>query len=171
MSAAISAISVRELTVAYGKNKVIDKASFEIETGDFVCIVGANGSGKSTLVKALLGLIKPASGKITFGEGIAKTAIGYLPQETKSSQNFPATVSEIVMTGALGRLGKKITYRKEDRERVLETLKTLGIKKLAGERFGDLSGGQKQKVLLARALVATSGLLILDEPSNNLDHK
>lgn len=171
MSAAISAISVRELTVAYGKNKVIDKASFEIETGDFVCIVGANGSGKSTLVKALLGLIKPASGKITFGEGIAKTAIGYLPQETKSSQNFPATVSEIVMTGALGRLGKKITYRKEDRERVLETLKTLGIKKLAGERFGDLSGGQKQKVLLARALVATSRLLILDEPSNNLDHK
>ena len=171
MNAAISAISVRELTVAYGKNKVIDKASFEIETGDFVCIVGANGSGKSTLVKALLGLIKPASGKITFGEGIAKTAIGYLPQETKSSQNFPATVSEIVMTGALGRLGKKITYRKEDRERVLETLKTLGIKKLAGERFGDLSGGQKQKVLLARALVATSRLLILDEPSNNLDHK
>lgn len=164
-------VSVRKLSVVYGKNKVIDDASFEIEAGDFVCIVGANGSGKSTLIKALLGLIKSVSGEIVFGDSVTKTAIGYLPQETKSSQNFPATVLEIVMTGALGRLGGRIAYRDEDRKQAQKMMKTLRIEKLANERFSDLSGGQKQKVLLVRALVATSRLLILDEPSNNLDHK
>lgn len=164
-------ISANNLTVAYGKNKVIDTASFEINAGDFVCVVGANGSGKSTLIKALLGLVPTAGGEVAFGEGITKTTIGYLPQETQIEQNFPAVVSEIVMTGTLGRLGTKIFYRKEDKTRAVEALKTLHITKLADQKFGDLSGGQKQKVLLARALVATSHLLFLDEPSNNLDHK
>ena len=165
------AVAVKKLTLCYGAVRVIDLASFEVERGDFVCIVGANGSGKSTLVKAILGLLKPSAGKVLLGDGIRRESIGFLPQETKTDLNFPATVYEIVLSGTLGRLGARMLYRKEDKERVMEALKRLGIAKLKEESFASLSGGQKQKVLLARALAATSEILILDEPSNNLDHK
>lgn len=163
-------ITVKNLTVAYGSNVVISSASFIIKKGDFICVVGQNGSGKSTLIKALLGLIRPRSGKISFGQGIKQNSIGYLPQEPKQLQNFPASVFEIVLSGTLGRLGHLPFYRKEDRSRAESSLDTLNIKNLKDKKFSELSGGQKQKVLLARALAATSSFLILDEPSNNLDH-
>lgn len=163
-------ISAEKLTLAYGENKVISSADFEIKSGDFVCVVGANGSGKSTLIKAILGFIRPKSGKIHYASDLAKTEIGYLPQESKIDPNFPATVYEIVLSGTLGQLGLKPFYRPENKTRALDALKSLRIEKLKSRSFGDLSGGQKQKVLLSRALAATSRLLILDEPSNNLDH-
>jgi zinc transport system ATP-binding protein len=162
-------IAAKNLSLAYGKNRIIDSANFAIEQGDFVCVVGANGSGKSTLIKAMLGLIKPVNGKIIFGDDLEKTKIGYLPQASKIDQGFPATVMEVVQSGALGRLGKKVFYQKEDKNVALESLKKLHIEKLKDKSFMDLSGGQRQKVLLARALTATTKLLILDEPSNNLD--
>ncbi|MBR2855488.1 metal ABC transporter ATP-binding protein [Candidatus Saccharibacteria bacterium] len=166
-----AAIVVEKLSINYGPNKVIKSASFIVEKQDFVCIVGANGSGKSTLIKAILGLLKPSSGKVSFGDGVEQRSIGFLPQETKVDLNFPATVFEIVLSGTLGRLGSKAFYRKADKERALKSLKRLGISELRDESFSNLSGGQKQKVLLARALAATSELLILDEPSNNLDFR
>ena len=162
-------LSARNLTVKYGENTVISGANFEVAAGDFVCVVGANGSGKSTLVKTLLGLIKPASGKVIYGDGISRGTLGYLPQETRLEQNFPATVSEIVLSGTLGRGG--VFYSVEDRLKAEKSMKRLGIFKLRQKSFMELSGGQKQKVLLARALTATSELLVLDEPSNNLDQK
>lgn len=165
------AILVKNLTLGYGKNKVINSADFEIFEQDFVCVVGANGAGKSTLIKAILGLIPFKTGQILFGENISRREIGFLPQEAKIDLNFPATVFEIVMSGNLGRMGKRIFYRKDDKERAVEILKKLGILKLKNVSFFELSGGQKQKVLLARALIATSKILILDEPSNNLDFK
>ena len=165
------AILVKNLTLGYGKNKVINSADFEIFEQDFVCVVGANGAGKSTLIKAILGLIPFKTGQILFGENISRREIGFLPQEAKIDLNFPATVFEIVMSGNLGRMGKRIFYRKDDKERAVEILKKLGILKLKNASFFELSGGQKQKVLLARALIATSKILILDEPSNNLDFK
>lgn len=165
------AILVKNLTLKYGKNKVINSADFEIFEQDFVCVVGANGAGKSTLIKAILGLIPFKTGQILFGENISRREIGFLPQEAKIDLNFPATVFEIVMSGNLGRMGKRIFYRKDDKERAVEILKKLGILKLKNVSFFELSGGQKQKVLLARALIATSKILILDEPSNNLDFK
>lgn len=165
------AIIAKNLSISYGKNKVIDSASFAIDEQDFACVVGANGSGKSTLVKAILGLIKPCSGKIIFGNDIKRETIGFLPQDTKTDSSFPATVIEIVLSGTLGRLGIKAFYRTEDKNKAEEALKKLGILELKNSSFSNLSGGQKQKVLLARALAATSKILILDEPSNNLDHK
>ena len=164
-------IIAKNLSINYGTNKVISSADFTVDEHDFVCVVGANGSGKSTLIKAILGLIKPSSGKITFRDNIKQQSIGFLPQDTKVDSNFPATVFEIVLSGTLGRLNLKAFYRKEDKKRADDALKQLGISKLKNTSFSDLSGGQKQKVLLARALVATSKILILDEPSNNLDHK
>ena len=164
-------ISVNKLTVSYGKDKVIDSASFTVDEQDFICVVGANGSGKSTLVKAILGLIQPTSGEILLDGNLKRHSIGFLPQDAKIDLNFPATVYEIVLSGTLGRLGVRIFYRKDDQDRVTQVLKQLGIIKLKDKSFSDLSGGQKQKVLLARALAATSKILILDEPSNNLDHQ
>lgn len=166
-----SAISTQNLTITLGRHTVIDSAAFEINREDFVCVVGSNGAGKSTLIKTILGLVKPTSGKISYGKNVKKTTIGYLPQEPKIEQNFPATVFEIVLSGTLGRLKTKPFYRKKDKIRADSCLKTLNIEDLKYYSFSNLSGGQKQKVLLARALAATSNLLILDEPSNNLDHE
>ncbi|MBQ8985119.1 ABC transporter ATP-binding protein [Candidatus Saccharibacteria bacterium] len=164
-------ISVKNLTVSYDKNVVIKSASFEIFRKDFLCVVGANGSGKSTLIRALLGLIQPVSGKIKYGEDIKHNSIGFLPQETKIEQNFPATVFEIVLSGTLGRFKHRFFYSEEAKKAATDALRQLGILKIKERSFSNLSGGQKQKVLLARALVATSEILILDEPSNSLDYK
>lgn len=164
-------ITAKNLSLSYDQSKVIDSADFTINEQDFVCVVGANGSGKSTLIKAILGLLKPRTGKISFGNNIKRNSIGFLPQDTKVDSNFPATVFEIVLSGTLGHLGIKAFYRKKDKAKAEEALKNLGISKLKNTSFSNLSGGQKQKVLLARALAATSKILILDEPSNNLDYK
>lgn len=164
-------ISATNLTVAYGKNQVIHSASFAVMEQDFICVVGANGSGKSTLIKTILGLIKPKSGKITFGSGITRQSIGFMPQDVMIDANFPATVYEIVLSGTLGSSDSRFFYRKKDKLRAANVLAQLKIANLKNTSFSDLSGGQKQKVLLARALAATSKILILDEPSNNLDHK
>lgn len=164
-------LELKKLSLGFGENKVISNANLSIESGDFVCIVGANGAGKSTLVKAILGLIKPLSGEIEYRNGLARTQIGYLPQETRPDNNSPATVEEIVLSGCLGHMGWKPFYCHKEKQHVKRSLKTLGINDLAGRSFMDLSGGQKQKVLLARSLSATTKMLILDEPSNNLDHK
>ena len=165
------AILAKNLSIGYGLNKVIDSASFTVDEQDFVCVVGANGSGKSTLIKAILGLIKPHSGEIVFGDDIKRESIGFLPQDTKTDLNFPATVREIVLSGTLGQLGTKAFYRKQDKDKAEKAMKKLNILELKGRSFSNLSGGQKQKVLLARALAASSKILILDEPSNNPDLK
>lgn len=164
-------ITVKNLSINYGSNLVINSANFVINERDFVCVVGANGSGKTTLIRAILGLIKPSSGKISLGGGTQRKSIGFLPQDTKTDFGFPATVFEIVLSGTLGRIGMRAFYRQEDKDRAEEALRWLGILELKNAGFSDLSGGQKQKVLLARALTATVKILILDEPSNNLDYK
>ena len=163
-------ISARHLTVAYD-TPVLVSVDFDIERGDFICLVGAHGAGKSTLVKTILGFKRPAHGTISFVDHLTRTTIGYLPQETHVDRHFPATVSEIVLSGALGRHGFKPFYSQKDRDNLASTLKTLGLTKLKDRSFTTLSGGQKQKVLLARALMATSEVLILDEPTGSLDHQ
>ncbi len=166
----MSLIEIKNLSLGYEKNIVLKNLNFDIEDKDFICIVGPNGSGKSTLVKGLLGLIKPIKGKVVYN-GLKKTFIGYMPQETKVDSNFPASVMEIVLSGTLNKLGFNSFYTKEQKKLALYNLKLLKIDNLKDKCFCDLSGGQRQKVLLARSLCATSKLLILDEPSNNLDSK
>lgn len=158
-------IKLKNLTLGYDNHIVIDNINLEINEGDFICVVGPNGSGKSTLIKGILGLIKPISGKVIFNN-LKQNFIGYMPQETTVDKNFPASVYEIVLSGALN---KTNFYSKKEKDIVLENMKMLGIDNLKNKSFSDLSGGQRQKVLLARSLCATSKLLILDEPSNNLD--
>lgn len=163
-------IEIKNLTLGYDKKKVLYNLSFNIEENDFLCIVGPNGSGKSTLIKGILGLIKPLEGKVIYNN-LKQNFIGYMPQELKVDSNFPASVYEIVLSGTLNRLGIKPFYGKIEKEKANEALKTLKIENIKDKSFTELSGGQRQKVLLARSLCATSKLLILDEPSNNLDSK
>ncbi len=166
----MSLIDVKNVTLGYEKHVVLSNISFSIDEGDILCIVGPNGSGKSTLIKGILGLIKPMKGKIKFND-LKQEFIGYMPQETKVDANFPASVLEIVLSGTLNTKGLLSFYNKTDKERALNSLKILNISNLKNKCFCDLSGGQRQKVLLARSLCATKRLLILDEPSNNLDSK
>ncbi len=166
----MSLIELNNVTLGYEKHIVLRNIDIKIEEGDFVCVVGPNGSGKSTLIKGILGLIKPLKGKIKYNN-LKQNFIGYMPQETKVDANFPASVLEIVLSGTLNNSGFKPFYSKEAKEKALNNLKLLHIENLKNKSFADLSGGQRQKVLLARSLCATSKLLILDEPSNNLDTK
>jgi zinc transport system ATP-binding protein len=164
-------IDVKNLTLGYEKENVIENVSFTVNKGDFIIIVGANGAGKSTLIKGILGLIPIYSGDIIFDNSLKRNEIGYMPQETKVDSSFPASVSEIVLSGTLARNKFKLFYNKKDKEDATNALKILNIYDIKNKSFQDLSGGQRQKVLLARSLCATNKLLILDEPSNNLDSK
>ena len=160
---------VKNLTLGYEKENIIENISFTVNENDFILVVGKNGAGKSTLIKGILGLIKPKSGDIIFDKNLKRNLIGYMPQETKVSQSFPASVYEIVLSGRINKMGFRPFYNKEDKLKANEALKILNIYNIKNKSFEDLSGGQRQKVLLARSLCATEKLLILDEPSNNLD--
>ena len=164
-------LECKNLTLGYGTKTVIENLSFSVNKGDYLCIVGENGSGKTTLMKTILRLQKPLEGQITTGDGVLPDEIGYLPQQTQVQRDFPASVWEIVLSGCQSRCGKRPFYNKEDKKKALEVLEILKIKDLKKKIFSELSGGQRQKVLLARSLCATDKLLILDEPSNNLDQK
>lgn len=163
-------IEVKNLSLGYEKENIIDGISFSVNKGDFIIVVGKNGAGKSTLIKGILGLIKPKSGSIIFEDGLNQKLIGYMPQETKVDQAFPASVYEIVLSGRINKMGFRPFYNKEDKEKANEALKILNISNIKNKSFSELSGGQRQKTLLARSLCATDKLLILDEPSNNLDN-
>lgn len=160
-------VEVRHLSLGYDGKEVIHDLSLDINENDYIVLLGPNGSGKSTLVKGLLKLLKPMSGEVIYH--LNNKMIGYMPQITKVDAHFPATVFEIVESGALNRLGKRPFFSQKEKKLALESLSMLHIENLKNEPFANLSGGQKQKVLLARSLCATRELLILDEPSNNLD--
>lgn len=157
------------ISIAYEGQTVVKDLSFQIEQGDYLCIVGENGSGKSTLVKSLLGLKQPFQGKILLGDGLKQNEIGYLPQQTVVQRDFPASVYEVVLSGRLNSRGWKPFYSAADKQAARENMELLGIRTMEHQCFRDLSGGQKQRVLLARALCATKKLLLLDEPVTGLD--
>lgn len=159
---------IRNLTLAYDGSTVIKDLSFDIREGEILLVSGENGSGKSTLIKALLGLIKPVSGKVSFTFDV-RGGIGYLPQQSQNEKNFPATVKEVVYSGFAGNLRLGMLLPKGAHETYLRAVKLTGILPLEDRCFSELSGGQQQRVLLSRALCASRHMLILDEPTNALD--
>ena len=160
----MSLITCEKATFAYEGVPVVKELDLQIEKGQYLCIVGENGSGKSTLVKGLLGLLKPVSGKVTFGDGLRQTEIGYLPQRVELQPDFPASVWEVAASGCHG-----LWMNGKRRQLVEDNLRLMGMDHLAKRSFARLSGGQQQRVLLARALCATRSLLLLDEPVAGLD--
>ena len=164
-------ITCKDVTLGYGSQVVLSGLSFEVNAGDYLCIVGENGSGKTTLMKTLLGLTKPLGGSIEFAAGVTARKIGYLPQQTDVQRDFPASVQEIVMTGCLSRDGFRPFYSKADKALAEKNMERMNITKLRKRCYRELSGGQQQRVLLARALCATQKILLLDEPVAGLDPK
>ncbi len=162
-------IKVSGVSLGYEGKAIVTDLDFEVNKGDYLCIVGENGSGKSTLMKTLLGQKNVVSGKIEFGDGLKQKEIGYLPQQTPVQKDFPASVKEIVYSGCLNSCGMRPFYSKEQKKRANEIMDKLGITNLASCCYRELSGGQQQRVLLARALCATKKLLVLDEPVAGLD--
>ena len=164
-------LEVNKLSFGYDRKEIVRNLSFTVEKGDYLCVIGENGAGKTTLIKVLLNLKKPYSGTINFSDGLTQHEIGYHPQHTSVQKDFPATVREIVLSGCLGRLGKKFFYDEEDRKLADESIRRMKIEDLADRCYNELSGGQQQRVLLARCLCATRKLIILDEPSTSLDYE
>ena len=160
-----------DLSLGYEGKAILEHISFEVNAGDYLCIVGENGSGKSTLMQTILGLHHPLRGAVKTGDGLKQNEIGYLPQQTQVQRDFPASVWEIVLSGCPGRTRLLPFYSKEDRRLAAENLEKMGISHLKKRCYRELSGGQQQRVLLARALCATKKLLLLDEPVSGLDPK
>lgn len=164
-------IVCKNLAVGYGNTVIKSNINFKVEKGDYLCIIGENGCGKSTLMKTILGLENAIDGEIVFSDDVKKNEIGYLPQPTQLQRDFPASVSEVVMSGFLNRNGLKPFYTKKQKAEFKNVMTNLNIQELEKRCYRELSGGQQQKVLLARALCATDKILLLDEPVAALDPK
>ena len=163
-------ITCQNLSLGYDGREIVHDLSFEVHTGDYLCIIGENGSGKSTLMRTLLGLQQPLGGSVLTGDGLGRREIGYLPQQTQVQRDFPASVWEVVLSGCQAR-SRRIFYGAEDKRLARENIARLGISPLTRRCYRELSGGQQQRVLLARALCSTRKLLLLDEPVSGLDPK
>ncbi len=162
-------LTSNNLTLQYDGRPVVEHLSFAVEAGDCLCVVGENGSGKSTLLRCILGQKKPDGGSLTFGDGLTRSQIGYLPQQHPAQKDFPATVEEIVRTGLLGRRAFSPRYSKEEKAAAARAMQAMELAGLEKAPFPTLSGGQQQRVLLARALTAARRMLVLDEPAAGLD--
>ena len=161
-------ISVKNLSAFYENREIFSNLSFNIADGDYLCILGENGSGKTTLMRCMLGFDVKTSGEILFN-GFSKKEIGYLPQRSETVSDFPASVTEVVMSGFAGKGFLGMLYKKEQKQKAYENMKRLEIFDLKDKAFNKLSGGQQQKVLLCRALCAAKKALLLDEPVTGLD--
>ncbi|MBQ9156454.1 MAG: ABC transporter ATP-binding protein [Eubacterium sp.] len=165
----MSQLKVKDLSLGYEGHPILEHLNFQVNKGDYLCIVGENGAGKSTLMKTMLGLQPALSGEIEMGDGLKASLIGYLPQQTLVQKDFPASVKEIVLSGFQNRMGFRPFYSKVEKITASETMEKMGISQFADRCYRDLSGGQQQRVLLARALCATRECLLLDEPVSGLD--
>lgn len=164
-------LKIQDLSLGYDSKTIVENLNFELNEGDYLCIVGENGSGKSTLMKTLLGLQSQVSGDIIKDESLKKNDIGYLPQQTIVQKDFPASVKEIVLSGCQARNGFRPFYSKADKKLANENMKKMMVWDIRNRCYRELSGGQQQRVLLARALCATKKILLLDEPVAGLDPK
>ena len=167
----MSYITCKDLAVGYDGRAVASGLNFSIDKGDYLCIVGENGAGKSTLVKTLLGLLKPVSGEIKFGDDLTSRDIGYLPQQTPVQKDFPATVWEVALSGTLPKCGARPFYGRKEKQLAQSQLERLGIWDIRRKCYRHLSGGQQQRVAIARALAAKPAILLADEPTGNLDSR
>jgi zinc transport system ATP-binding protein len=163
-------IDVRDVTFGYGREVVLDHVSLQILPRDFLAVIGPNGGGKTTLIKVILGLLRPWSGEV-----IVRTprnhrgGLGYVPQFSTFDRSFPLRVRDVILMGKLGRRGLVRRYTREDREDVDRILKRLKLEDVASAHVAGISGGQLQRVLIARALAGDPEALFLDEPTASID--
>ncbi|SIO31095.1 metal ABC transporter ATP-binding protein [Fibrobacter sp. UWB11] len=162
-------IKCNQITLGYGNKNIVNSFNYEINIGDYLCIIGRNGCGKTTFLRGLAGVLRPKAGKIELRDNLQRKQIGYLPQITVTQKDFPASVEEIVLSAFQGKSLLLPFYGRALRERANECLALTRTENLRKACFRELSGGQKQRVLLARALCAAERMLLLDEPVTGLD--
>ena len=163
-------IQLKNLSFSYDEAPIFDGVDICVHRGDYVTILGPNGGGKSTLVKLLIGLLSPTGGSLTIKgktPRAARVLIGYVPQYVNFDKLFPTTVEEAVLTGTMTR-GWGF-YTKKDRKTAREALAQVGLESVASHSFSEISGGQRQRTLIARALASRPEILILDEPTSSVD--
>jgi len=163
-------ISIKNVWVYYDGAPILEDVTLKIKQNDFLGIIGPNGGGKTTLLKVILGLIKPDQGEVeVFGKAPeeGRSLIGYLPQHTHFDPNFPISVFDVVLMGRYRRTFRG--YTQEEHEITLDVLETVGMSEFKDRQIGKLSGGEIQRVFVARALVREPKLLLLDEPTASID--
>ena len=164
----MSLLEVKNLTVSFEGRTVFKDLSFNVEKGDYLCILGENGSGKTTLMRCILGFPIKHEGIINYN-GFSRREIGWLPQRSESKTDFPASVGEVVMSGFAGRNRTGLFYSSAQKRQARANMGLMEISELKNRSFKELSGGQQQRVLLCRALCAADSILLLDEPVTGLD--
>lgn len=164
-----SVIELKNVNFSYASNQVLKDVSLKIAKGDFVGLVGRNGSGKTTLIKLIIGELKPQSGEVAVEAG---NNVGYVEQITYSSDaSFPASVLEIVLLGLYKKIGFFKFVTKKHKTMALNALKIVGMEKYYNSQISLLSGGEQQRVIIAKALAANPDILILDEPTTGIDNQ
>ncbi len=162
-------IEIKNVFAGYdNRNTVLKDICFDIQERDFLGIIGPNGGGKTTLIKVILGLLKPSSGEIIYRDNNLKQKIGYMPQTNSIDKKFPILVSEVIESGLAS---EKSMSKHEKYTKIQEIIKEMGIEEIASKPIGELSGGQLQRTLLARAIINQPELLILDEPNSYVDKR
>jgi len=167
-----SVVTLKDVNFAYRDTPVLSDVSFSVMPKQFVAIIGPNGGGKTTLLKLIMGLLQPNSGTIeVFGSSPQQclTEIAYVPQALRFDRQFPISVLELVLSGRLSHLKWYGRFHEEDKTIALEALRTVGLQDLSDRAFGNLSGGQAQRALIARALASKPKILLLDEPTAHVD--
>ncbi len=167
-------VSLRNVSAGYDGKEVLRGVSLDIHDGDFVGVTGPNGGGKTTLVKVITGLLPYSSGSVEYAESLninGVRRIGYLPQQNVFDRSFPISVVDVVVSGLQAEKGFSRRYTRADFEKARNLLKMTGIASLERRPIGEISGGQMQRALLCRALIAEPRLLILDEPATYVDNR
>ncbi len=168
-----AAVHIEGLSVFYGRTAALTDVCLDVGEGEYLGIIGPNGGGKSTLLKAILGLIAPTSGTVeVFGKkpGGGRAPVGYVPQFASVDKRFPITLTDVVLSGRLPKgLAPFFAYTGRDRETARALIERVGLSALAKRRISDLSGGEFQRMLIARALAVEPRLLLLDEPTASVD--
>lgn len=164
-------ISIKNLYFSYDHVPVLENVSFNVAEKEFLAVIGPNGGGKSTLVKLILGLLRPDAGSIlVFGKPPSRVShrFGYVPQDVAINRSFPISVMDVVLLGRLRHGGKK-RVTGNDRQAALDSLDLMGMQGYEDRRIDELSGGQRERVFIARALTTDPDILILDEPTAGVD--
>lgn len=167
-------IEIKDLTVAYNEEIVLENISLDIEKGDFIALIGPNGAGKSTLIKTILNFLKPLTGTIKINGKTYKEErknVAYVPQRGSVDWDFPTTLFDVVEMGCYGRVGFFKRIGKEEKERVKKAIEQVDMLNFMDRQISELSGGQQQRAFLARALVQDAEIYLMDEPFQGVDAK
>jgi zinc transport system ATP-binding protein len=164
-------VEIKNVSASYNGSAVLKHVNLSVSDKDFIGIIGPNGGGKTTLLKVILGLVKPSEGHVEYYlvDGNRKPDIGYLPQQYSTDRKFPISVREVVLSGLLTSRNIVARYSRDEKLRAEDVLERMGIGRLGKKPFGELSGGEMQKTMLARAIISSPQLLLLDEPNTYVD--